>query len=70
MKQDSHFIDDENKVTQLDFRRQRQQSEKEMEYGRNIIEEKKSKLYSCLLQKLSAIDPLLYSFHNKKTLIE
>ena len=41
-----------------------------MEYGRNIIEEKRSKLYSCLLRKSSAIVPLLYSFHNKKTLIE
>lgn len=70
MEQDSHIIDDENEIGRFGLRRRHQQTEKWIKYRRNIIEEKRRKLYLYLQRESSAIDPLLYSFHNMKTLMK
>ena len=49
---------------QYGLQRQCKQTEKGMEYRRKILEERRGKLDSRLLQKSSAIDALLYSFQN------
>ena len=55
---------DQRGAKQCDLQRQHKQTEKGMEYKRNTLEERRGKLRSCLLWKLSAIDALLYSFQN------
>ena len=61
---------DERETRQYGLRRQRKQTEKEVEYRRKTLEERRGKLHSCLLRKSSAIDGLLYSFQNMNTVRE
>ena len=60
---------DERETKQYGLRRQRKQTEKEVEYRRKTLEERRGKLHSCL-RKSSAIDGLLYSFQNMNTVRE
>ena len=60
---------DQRETMQYDLRRQHKQTEKGMEYRRNTLEET-GKPHSCLLQKSSAIDAMLYSSQNMNTVRE
>ena len=61
---------DERETQQHGLWRQCKQTEKGMEYRRSILEEKRGKLHSHLLQKSSVIDALLQLSQNMNTVRE
>ena len=61
---------DERETKQHGLRRQSKQTEKEMKYRRNTLEERGGKLHSRYLRKSSAINAPHYSFQNINTVKE